>query len=54
MNMDAEQLNQALTQLLAPDTAGVKQAEAALKPYLKNPLCLGGLLQQVNKITFKK
>jgi hypothetical protein len=36
-----------LTQLLDPDTARVKQAETMLKPYMKNPLCLGGLLQQV-------
>jgi len=49
MNMDADQLSHTLTQLLDPDTARVKQAETMLKPYMKNPLCLGGLLQQVRE-----
>lgn len=40
-------MNQCLGELLQPETNRVKAAEAALKPYLKNPLCLGGLLQQV-------
>jgi len=47
MAMDPATLNQCLDELLQPDTERVKAAEVVLKPYLKNPLCLGGLLQQV-------
>jgi len=45
--MDSAQLNACLTELLQPDTERIKATEAMLKPYLKDPTCLGGLLQQV-------
>jgi len=45
--MDSNQLSMCLTELLQPDTSRVKAAEATLKPYLKDPRCLGGLLEQI-------
>ncbi len=36
-----------LLQLTAPDTQVIQQAEAIVKKYVKNPVCVAGLVQQV-------
>ena len=40
-------LSNVLTELLQPDSARVAAATSLLNPYLKNALCIGGLLQQI-------
>ena len=44
---DPHQLEALLLQLTTPDTQVVAQGEAILKKYLKGPVCVGGLMQQV-------
>lgn len=42
------QLEALLLQLTTPDTQVVAQGEVIIKKYLKGPVCIGGLMQQVS------
>lgn len=45
---DPHQLEALLLQLCAPDTQQIAQAEGIVKKYVKNPVCVQGLIQQVS------
>lgn len=45
MSADAVQLANLLAVLTQPDTEGIRQAEVALKPLLKDPRCVPALVE---------
>jgi hypothetical protein len=45
LSEEAQQLAALLLALTQPDTQGIRQAEAALKPLLKDPRCVPALLE---------
>lgn len=45
MSNDAVQLANLLAVLTQPDTEGIRQAEIALKPLLKDPRCVPALVE---------
>jgi hypothetical protein len=45
MSSDAVQLANLLSVLTQPDTEGIRQAEIALKPLLKDPRCVPALVE---------
>jgi HEAT repeat protein len=45
MSSDAVQLANLLSVLTQPDTEGIRQAEIALKPFLKDPRCVPALVE---------
>jgi HEAT repeat protein len=45
MASDAAQLASLLAVLTQPDTEGIRQAEIALKPFLKDPRCVPALVE---------
>jgi hypothetical protein len=47
---DPRQLEALILQLTVADTQQIAQAEAIIKKYLKGPVCIGGLMQQVGNL----
>lgn len=45
LSADAAQLSSLLAVLTQPDTEAIRQAEAALKPLLKDPRCVPALVE---------
>ena len=45
LSEEAQQLSALLLALTQPDTQGIRQAEVALKPLLKNPRCVPALIE---------
>lgn len=45
LSADAKQLSALLAVLTQPDTEAIRQAEVALKPFLKDPRCVPALVE---------